>query len=76
MYDAEGSRDGTPCPECGSDETITWRFEEGFDEIECRTCGFRSDAEELDALERQAGDVLRKDDGNDAPPLPKRPLRA
>lgn len=75
MYDAEGSRDGTPCPECGAEDTITWRFDEGFDELECRRCGYRSDAEELAALERHAGDVLRRDE-DDAPPLPKRPIRA
>lgn len=75
MYDAEGIREGTPCPECGSEETVTWRFLEGFDELECRRCGYRSDAAELDALERHAGDVLRKED-DDVPPPPKRPLRA
>lgn len=75
MYDAEGSRDGTPCPECGDEDTVTWRFEEGFEELECRRCGYRSDAEELAALERDARDLLLKDDP-DPPPLPKRPLDA
>lgn len=75
MYDAEGSRDGTPCPRCGNEDTISWRFEEGFDELECPRCGYRSDAEELEALERHVGDVLRKDD-DDTPPPTKRPLKA
>ncbi len=75
MYDAEGSHDGVPCPQCGSDATVSWRFAEGYDELECRTCGYRSDAEELEALEREVGDVLRGDEGP-ATPLPKRPLRA
>ena len=75
MYDAEGSHDGVPCPQCGSDATVSWRFAEGYDELECRACGYRSDAEELDALEREVGDVLRGDEGP-AGPLPKRPLRA
>lgn len=74
MFDAEGSANGTPCPECGGEDTVTWRFREGFDELECRTCGYRSDAEELDALEREARDLLRKD--GDAPLPRKRPLRA
>lgn len=74
MFDAEGSADGTPCPECASDDTITWRFREGFDELECRRCGYRSDADDLAELERHAGDLLRDDDH--PPPPTKRPLRA
>lgn len=75
MVDAEGSFDGVPCPDCGSEETISWRFAEGFDELECRTCGFRSDAGAIADLERAAGDVLKGDDEVDVP-APKRPLRA
>lgn len=75
MYDAEGSHDGVPCPECGSDDTISWHYGEGFDELECRACGFRSDADDLADLERAAGDVLVGDDDTTAP-LPRRPLRA
>lgn len=74
-YDAEGRHDGVPCPDCGSTRTISWHYQEGFDELECRDCGFRSDAEDLDALRRESGDVLRSDD--DAPfPPPDRPIRA
>lgn len=74
-YDAEGSHDGDRCPECGSANTITWHFREGFDELECRACGYRSDAAEISALRRDAVDLLRRDDR--APlPRPGRPLKA
>jgi len=74
-YDAEGSHDGRPCPKCGSDRTISWHFSEGFDELECRACGYRSDAGELTALRRESGDLLRRDE--EAPiPAPGRPLQA
>jgi uncharacterized metal-binding protein (TIGR02443 family) len=75
VYDAEGSHDGVPCPTCGSEATISWHFAEGFVELECRTCGYRSDAEEIAALERESGELLAGDDPPEAP-LPKRPLRA
>lgn len=75
MFDAEGSHDGVPCPECGSDATISWRYGEGFDELECTACGYRSEEADVAALERDAGDLLTGDD--DAPrPRPRRPLRA
>ncbi|MEX2501814.1 MAG: YheV family putative metal-binding protein [Trueperaceae bacterium] len=75
MFDAEGSHEGDACPECGDEGTIRWRFEEGFDEIECPACGFRSEADEIAALRDEAGDLLLRDD--DAPPPPPgRPLRA
>jgi uncharacterized metal-binding protein (TIGR02443 family) len=75
VYDAEGSHDGVPCPECGNEDTISWHYDEGFDELECRACGFRSDARDLADLERAAGDVLIRDDETTAG-LPRRPLRA
>ncbi len=75
MYDAEGQYDGTPCPVCGAKEsTIRWHFIEGFDEIECRACGFRSDEDHIAALHREALDTLEGDD--DAPPPRTGPLRA
>ncbi|MFW5899493.1 MAG: hypothetical protein ACOCUN_03385 [Jiangellaceae bacterium] len=75
MFDAEGSFEGVPCPECGSEATVSWHFAEGFDELECRHCGYRSDEADLAELERDAGDVLLQD-ASDAPPLRKKPLRA
>jgi C4-type Zn-finger protein len=54
---------------------VSWHFAEGFDELECRHCGYRSDEADLAELERDAGDVLLQDE-SEAPPLRKKPLRA
>lgn len=56
--DAEGRHEGVPCPRCASLHTITFRYVEGFEELECPHCGFTSDAEELDALTRYASDLV------------------
>ncbi len=74
MYDAEGHHEGDACPECGDEGTIRWRFEEGFEELECRQCGYRSDGPEIADWTRRSGDVLVKDDA--PPPPPGRPMRA
>lgn len=74
MFDAEGHREGASCPECGSEDTVTYHYREGFEELECRTCGFRSDAEELAALQRYNGELLEGDE--ELPPPPVRPLKA
>lgn len=74
MYDAEGHQEGETCPECGSDDTVTYRYREGFEELECRACGYRSDAEELAALQRFGGDLLEDDE--DVPPPPMGRLEA
>jgi len=58
MFDATGSADSEQCPRCGSDATVTWQFAEGFEELECRACGWVSDEEELASLQRFGGDVL------------------
>lgn len=76
MPDAEGVHEAEPCPECGSESTVRYVYAEGFDEWECRACGWRSDAEELASLERFAGDVLQRDADVDPPPLPKKGLEA
>lgn len=76
MFDAEGQRDETPCPECGSRDTITYHYVEGFSELECQSCGYRSDAEELSALQRFSGDLLESDEGLAPPPVPMRSLKA
>ncbi len=70
-YDAEGREEGEACPECGSEDTITFHYREGFTELECRACGYRSDAEELAALQRFSGDVLQGDDDTPPPRLGK-----
>jgi uncharacterized metal-binding protein (TIGR02443 family) len=72
LFDAEGSYEGTACPGCGRTNTVTYRYEEGFEELECLDCGFMSDQEELAALQRYDGELLEGDE-NGRPPLP--PLR-
>lgn len=58
--DAEGFHEDVPCPECGSVNTVTYRYVEGFTELECQACGYRSDAEELSDLTRYQGAVLER----------------
>lgn len=75
--DAEGRRERSPCPECGSRDTVTYHYLEGFTELECQACGFRSDAEELSALQRYSGDLLESPGkGVDLPPVPMTPIKA
>jgi Zn ribbon nucleic-acid-binding protein len=75
VYDAEGHDDGPACPACGA--ASTWRFTylEGFEEHECRACGWRSDEAELHALRRASGELLEGEPGRADPPI-GRPLRA
>ncbi len=73
--DAEGSYDGVACPVCGGTGTITFRYVEGFEELECPDCGYRSDAEELDALTRYESALLESDDREPAP-IPRRSIEA
>lgn len=75
MFDAEGSFDEEPCPACGSHETVTYDYVEGFSELECRVCGFRSDQQELSELQRYSGDLL-EDEGASPPPVPFKPIKA
>ena len=75
MFDAEGRQDGSTCPECGrSDQTIRWHFLEGFDELECKACGYRSDELALQELHREARNTLDRED--DVAPPRTDPLRA
>lgn len=88
--DAEGFHEETPCPECGSVTTVTYRYVEGFSELECPSCGYRSDAQELADLTRYQGSVLERrsrhehsfDDRvtdratEDLPPVPIRAMKA
>lgn len=73
--DAEGFREGAACPDCGSTDTITFRYNEGFDEVECPHCGYRSDALELDSLTRYSAELL---EGNAVTelPIPRRSIQA
>ena len=75
--DAEGRRERTACPHCGSRDTITYHYVEGFTELECSACGYRSDAEELSALQRYTGDLLESPGADDdLPPVPMTPIEA
>ena len=76
--DAEGFHEMTPCPRCGSRDTVTFHYREGFEELECGSCGFRSDAEEIASLTRFAGGVLERadQDGEQEIPVPIRTLKA
>lgn len=84
--DAEGFNEETPCPECGSVNTVTYRYVEGFSELECPNCGFRSDSQELADLTRYQGLVLERglpsghtfDDraADNLPPVPIRAMKA
>lgn len=77
MFDATGSFDGQICPRCGSNATITYHYEEGFEELECSACGYISDAEELASLQRFSGELLESDAAADTPaPLPGTKIRA
>ncbi len=75
--DAEGRREDAPCPHCGSRDTITYHYVEGFSELECTACGYRSDADELSALQRYTGDLLESPGSEDElPPVPMSPIEA
>lgn len=84
--DAEGFHDEVPCPECGSLKTVTYRYVEGFSELECPTCGYRSDSQELADLTRYPGvlaehhsrvdDAPRDHSADDLPPVPIRAMKA
>ncbi len=77
QLDAEGFHEQTQCPDCGSRRTVTFHYVEGFEELECEACGYRSDAEEIAALTRYAGGVLeREGDGASEVPIPIRTLKA
>lgn len=75
MFDAEGRREGTPCPKCHGSKTVTYYFEEGFSELECEACGYTSEQPELSALNRYRGDLLEKSD-EELPPIPLKKLEA
>lgn len=75
--DAEGRLEHSPCPQCGSHDTITYHYVEGFTELECRACGYRSDAEELSALQRFTGELLESSGGeSELPPIPMPAIKA
>ena len=72
-YDAEGVEAQEPCPSCGSEDTISYLYHEGFSELECRHCGYNSEHDELGALMRYRGDLLEH---NNLPPIPIKKIKA
>ncbi len=77
VFDATGSHDGQVCPRCGSDATITYHYEEGFEELECSACGYISDSEELGALQRFSSELLESDTDTGRPvPVTGRKIKA
>ena len=76
--DAEGFHEHVPCPRCGSENTVSFHYIEGFDELECPACGYRSDADEIAALTRFQGGLLERDDRpeEERPPIPIRTMKA
>lgn len=73
--DAEGFKEGFVCPQCGSTDTITYRYVEGFEEHECPHCGYEEGAAELDELTRYQSELLERDHES-APPIPRRSIEA
>lgn len=76
--DAEGFHEQIPCPRCGSEQTVSFHYVEGFEELECPRCGYRSDAAEIAALTRFQGNLLEREDEehDDLPPIPIRTMKA
>lgn len=78
-FGAEGLEQGDPCPQCGSGDTVTYTYPEGFSELECRHCGFSSEAEatleEVGELTRYPGE-LREARAQRLPPVPLKKLEA
>lgn len=73
MYDAEGVELGEACPQCGGRDTVTFVYTEGFSELECRACGFTSEAPDIADLARYRGDLKEK---GALPPVPVKKLEA
>ncbi len=71
--DAEGERRAEPCPQCGSQDTVTYVYTEGDTDLECRSCGFNSEAGDISDLTRYRGDLLEQ---KHVPPVPLKKLKA
>lgn len=72
-WDAEGSCEGDLCPACGSADTVTFVYAEGYSEIDCRHCGFSSEQNDIGALTRYSGALL---EGAASVPVPVKKLKA
>lgn len=76
MYDAEGMRNGEPCPSCGSSNTISYLFNEGFSELECHHCGYSSEQDDIAELTRYSGDLHEGELTNTVSPVPVKRIKA
>ncbi len=76
-FDAEGLELGERCPRCESSDTVTYVYNEGFSELECRVCGYSSETEGVGDLTRYRGDLKERGDSSAAlPPIPVKKLEA
>ncbi len=76
-FDAEGVELGEACPQCGDSNTVTYLYNEGFSELECRRCAYTSEAPEIADLARFRGDLKEYGTGkNSMPPIPIKKLEA
>ncbi|HEX7021274.1 MAG TPA: hypothetical protein VF171_00350 [Trueperaceae bacterium] len=72
-YDAEGVQNQESCPKCGSTDTVTYVYQEGFTELECRACGYSSEAGDIADLTRFDSALLEQDA---LPPVPVKKIKA
>ncbi|MGL4611227.1 MAG: hypothetical protein ACRCYY_16400 [Trueperaceae bacterium] len=72
-FDAEGHYTNEVCPRCGSAQTISYDYNEGFSELECEACGYTSEAPELSDLGRFRGELR---EGYKQSPIPIKKLKA
>ena len=77
-FDAEGLELGEMCPQCGGSDTVTYLYNEGFSELECRRCAYTSEAPEIADLARFRGDLKEghTKENPDAPLIPIKKLEA
>jgi uncharacterized metal-binding protein (TIGR02443 family) len=76
-YDAEGHAGLERCPECKALDTVTYEYEEGFSELECRACGYSSELDEIGALTRFDGSLKEADGApGDRPRVPVKRIEA
>ena len=76
-FDAEGLELGELCPQCGGNDTVTYLYNEGFSELECRRCAYTSEALEISDLARFRGDLKEAQTETLAvPPIPIKKLEA
>lgn len=78
-FDAEGVELGERCPRCDSSDTVTYVYTEGFSELECRRCGYTSEAPGIADLARFQGSLRERESTTpdaELPPIPIKKLEA